>query len=211
MKPPVEHPPRDLIVLVADKNMEATLVGLLKRPQSLGIAPVTYDLFVHPHRDPGCLNEADDFLSSLAGAYRYALVVFDHQGCGREGVPPDQLAEELKARLVRKGWRERAEVVVLAPELEVWAWSDSLHVPRCLGWADRSPSLREWLATTGRWPIAEAKPRRPKEALEAALREVRKPRSSAIYLELARTVSLQGHDEPAFLRLTQALRRWFGA
>jgi hypothetical protein len=191
--------------------MEATIAGLLERSQSLGITPITCDLFVHPHRDPGCLNEADDFLRALAGAYRSALVLFDHQGCGREGIPPDQLAEEVKGRLERKGWEGRAEVVVLAPELEVWAWSDSPHVSRCLGWADRRPALREWLATTGRWSAAQAKPSQPKEALEAALREVRKPRSSATYLELARTVSLQGHNEPAFLRFTQALQRWFGA
>ncbi len=40
--------------------------------------------------------------------------------------------------------------------------------------------------------------------------EVYKPRSSAIYRELARSVSLKGHTEPAFLRLTAALQRWFG-
>jgi hypothetical protein len=55
----------------------------------------------------------------------------------------------------------------------------------------------------------QAKPRRPKEALEAALREIRRPRSSALYSELATRVSLRGYDEPAFAALTATLQRWF--
>ena len=54
-----------------------------------------------------------------------------------------------------------------------------------------------------------AKPADPKEATEAALCQVRKPRSSAIYLELAEKVSLQGHSDLAFLRSTRALWKWF--
>lgn len=200
---------RDLVVLVADKNMEHAVKGLLGRPQSLEIHPVTYDLFVHPRRDPGCLNEAHDFLRPMATGYGYALVVFDHEGCGREGEQPDVLADAVKERLARNGWTERAEVVVLTPELEVWVWSPSPHVEACLGWAGRQPSLRDWLAEKDYWPPESPKPPRPKEAMEAALRQVRKPRSSAIYMELAQRVSLQSHTEPAFLRLTCALQRWF--
>ncbi len=201
---------KDLVALVADKNMEATIVGLLERPQALGIRPITYDVFVHPRRDPGCVTEADDFLRPFSRVYRYALVLFDHEGCGREQIPPGQLADEMKTCLEKAGWAARAEAVVLAPELEVWAWTDSPHAARCLGWEDRLPPLRDWLAKTERWPIDDPKPRQPKAAFEAALREVHKPRSSAIYGELARSVSLKGHTEPAFLRLTATLQRWFG-
>jgi len=201
---------KDLIVLVADKNMEAVVTGLLGRPQSLGMRPITFDVFVHPRRDPGCLTGADDFLRPFCGAYRYALVLFDHEGCGRESVPAEALADEVKTRLESVGWTDRAEVVVLAPELEVWAWTDSPHVAHALGWAGQMPSLRAWLVEHGYWQPDEAKPRRPKAAFEAVLRQVRKPRSSAIYGDLARSVSLKGHTEPAFLRLTQALQKWFG-
>lgn len=58
---------RDLVVLVADKNIEAVIVGLLGRPQSLGIRAISFDVFVHPRRDPGCLTGADDFLRSFYG------------------------------------------------------------------------------------------------------------------------------------------------
>ncbi len=46
---------KDLILLVADKNMDASLKGLLSRFHALGHRQVTFDLYVHPDRDPGCL------------------------------------------------------------------------------------------------------------------------------------------------------------
>jgi hypothetical protein len=200
---------KDLVILVADKNMEHAIEGLLGRPRALNIRQATYDIYVHSRRDPGCLNEAHNFLRPFLGEYDHALVMFDHQGCGREQVLPDDLADEVKARLEQNGWPSQAEVVVLAPELEVWVWSASPHVETCLGWTGHHPPLREWLADNGHWALDEEKPPRPKETMEAALREVRKPRSSAIYLELAQRVSLQGHTEPAFVRFTQTLQRWY--
>ena len=200
---------KDLVVLVPDKNTEYAVKGLLGRPEALGVRAIAYDTFVHPRRDPGCLNEAHDILRPLAGRYERALVMFDQNGCGREEASPATLADQVRDRLQRNGWPERAEVVVLVPELEVWVWSPSPHVDVCLGWAGRPPTLREWLSVHGYWPPDALKPPRPKEAMEAALRQVRKPRSSAIYLELAHRVSLQGHSEPAFLWFADALQRWF--
>lgn len=200
---------KDLVVLVADKNMEQTVRGLLGRPQALSVRPVSYDVFVHPRRDPGCLNEAHAFLRPLAGGYDHALVMFDREGCGREQIGSEALAYDVRARLAGNGWNDRAEVVVLNPELEVWVWSNSPHVAACLGWAGDQPSLRDWLAATSLWPSDAPKPPHSKGAMEATLRYVHKPRSSAIYRELAGRVSLQGHTEPAFLRFVGALQTWF--
>lgn len=200
---------KDLVVLVADKNMEHALKGLLNRPPALGIRSLSFDLFVHPRHDPGCLNEAHNFLRSFVQSYNHALVVFDHQGCGQEQIDPEMLSAQVRQRLAGSGWNERAEVIVLVPELEVWVWSPSPHVEACLGWSGHHPSLHEWLTETGHRRPGAPKPDRPKEAMEAALRQVRRPRSSSIYLELAQKVSLSGHSEPAFLRLVGALQRWF--
>ena len=200
---------KDLVVLVADKNMEHALRGLLQRPQALGIRPIDAEIYVHPRHDPGCLSEAHDFLRPFAGSHRHALVLFDHDGCGRESTAPDDLANQVRQRLEANGWTGRAEAVVLSPELEVWVWSDSPHVAECLGWAGRQPPLRAWLAAIEQWPPDQAKPTNPKRAMEAALREARKPRSSAIYLHLASKVGLRDRDEPAFLHFRQALRKWF--
>mgnify|MGYP001175546156 CR=1 FL=1 len=200
---------KDLIVLVADKNMEHTVRGLLQRPQALDVRAIDAEIFVHPRHDPGCVNEAHDFMRPFASSHRHALVLFDHDGSGREGTAPNALADEVRQKLEASGWADRAEAIVLAPELEVWVWSDSPQVAACLGWAERQPPLRDWLAATGLWPADQAKPADPKHAMEAALRQARKPRSSAIFLDLASRVSLRGHNEPAFLRLSHALRAWF--
>jgi hypothetical protein len=200
---------KDLVVLAADRNIEYAVKGLLGRPKALGICPVEWDVFVHPRRDSGCRREAHDFLRAQARGYRYALVMFDHHGSGREQEPPDRLAASVEARLASNGWKDRAAAIVLTPELEVWVWTRSPHVDHCLGWADRQPPLREWLEMQGHWPTEAPKPPDPKAALEAALREVRRPRSSAVYLCLANTVELWGHTEPAFVRFAHTLQRWF--
>ncbi|MEJ5276988.1 MAG: hypothetical protein WHU94_13845, partial [Thermogemmata sp.] len=67
---------KDLVVLVADKNMEHALKGILGRPAALHIRPITFDIFIHPRRDPGVLNYAPNFLRLHMAKYRYALVLF---------------------------------------------------------------------------------------------------------------------------------------
>jgi hypothetical protein len=195
-----------LVVLVADKNMEATVRGLLERHEILGIRPLRADVFVHPYRDPGVLNDAHNFLRPLHKQYERALVLFDHEGCGRETQTPSQLQAGVRQRLESSGWSGRCEVILLVPELEVWVWSDSPYVPQALGLG--SEELAQVLNQYGK--TATGKPERPKEAMETALRRSRIPRSSALYSELARNVNLQRCADPAFQQLRDTLRQWFG-
>jgi len=201
---------KDLILLVADKNMEASLKGLLSRFQALGFRRVIFDLYVHPDRDPGCLLRGHDFLRPFPRLYERALVLLDHQGCGRKE-DRSALEGDLERRLGGAGWENRAAAVVISPELENWVWSDSPHVERALGWERGSTPLRSWLQEKGLLEAGAAKPARPKEAVELALWTVRKPRSSAIYFELAQSVSTAGCTDPAFLKLRRCLREWFPA
>ena len=76
--------PTELVLLVADKNIEYGMRGLLGRPQAIGIRPIDSKIYVHPHRDPGCARRAHEFLRQFADDYDHALVVFDRQGCGWE-------------------------------------------------------------------------------------------------------------------------------
>ncbi len=122
-----------------------------------------------------------------------------------------ELEREVEARLLSSGWADRAAAVCLDPELECWVWSDSPEVTVALGWASRQPDLRSWLAARGLWEAGTLKPADPKKAVVEALYEVRKPRSSAVYRQLAERVSLQRCSDPAFLRLCQVLRTWFPA
>lgn len=203
-------PPLDLIALVADKNTEYALKGLLARPERVGIRPITANVFAHPERDPGCLLRAPDFLRPLRDQYAHALVMLDREGSGRDHKTRLELEADLETRL-RTDWKTRAAAVVLDPELENWVWSDSPHVAAILGWQSREPDLRTWLAREGLWHHDVLKPPRPKEAVERALRAALKPRSSALYRQLAEKVSLNRCSDPAFAKLGMTLREWFPA
>lgn len=205
------EPSKDLVCLVADKNMEQALRGLLSRPEALKIDPPTYDLFVHPESDPGCCRHGVEFLRSFSSRYERALLCFDFEGCGREDDSSRSLTRRLEKDLSRNGWNERARAIVIDPELEVWVWSDSPEVDTILGWTGTFPGLRPWLEQQEWLESGAAKPKRPKEAMEAALREVRRPRSSATFRKLAETVSFLRCQDRAFLKLKKTLRLWFPA
>lgn len=136
---------RDLVLLVADKNMEGALRGLLSRPQSLGLREISCDLFIHPERDPGCLLRSHLLLQPFVHSHSRALVLFDMDGCGQESLGRAALERQVEARLFGAGWGDRAAAVVIDPELEVWVWNDSPHVAKALGWEDGESSLKEWL------------------------------------------------------------------
>mgnify|MGYP001561673201 CR=1 FL=1 len=202
---------KDLVVLVADKNMEFAIKGLLSRSQSFGINPLTYDIHVHIERDPGCFLKGHDFMRPFQRSHCYALIIFDRQGCGREQMSRLLLEQEVEGRLDQSGWKDKkAAAIAIDPELENWVWSSSPHVDTVLGWKDRSPTLREWLARKNLFLETAAKPLNPKLAMEEALQAVGKPRSSSLYLQLTQRVSLEGCTDSAFLKFRQCLSSWFG-
>lgn len=199
----------DLVILVADADMEFTLRGLLSRPEALPIRAVTYQIHRHVHRDPGCLLEGHDFLRSFVNRHAHGLILFDRHGSGDEASPRESLERMVENRLSGSGWGDRAAAVALDPELEVWVWSDSPHVDRCLGWQGRLTGLRRWLADQGLWPEGAAKPPDPKLTMRRALREANKGLSASIFRELARSVSFDRCTDPAFLKLRRLLTNWF--
>lgn len=204
-------PLQDLVALVADKDIEMALTGILSRSPSLGIRHLEGVRFeVDPEHDPGCFRRAHELLRSQAMKFRHALVMFDHEGCGQDHRPREELEGELEERLASNGWARRAAVIVISPEIEQWVWSSSPEVERVLGWSGRNPTLRPWLATRGLWPDGAPKPSAPKRAMELALREARKPRSSSHFRDLAASVGFKHCTDPAFLKLTRVLREWFG-
>ena len=205
----MEQTPKDLVVLAADKNMEFAVKGILGRFRSLGIREITADFRVHPENDPGCLVRGHDFLRPFVNHYAHALVLLDREGCGREAANREELEANLEQRLLDSGWGSRAKVIVIAPELEMWVWSDSPHVDAILGWEGREPPLRTWLKDRTFLGEGQIKPLRPKEALEGALRLSRTPRSSSNYLKLAQKVSLERCIDPSFVKLKSTLQEWF--
>jgi len=203
-------PIMDLALLVADSMIEFAVRGVLGRRASLRIRPVTFSSWTHPERDPGCRLRAHEFLRPFSSSFSHALVVFDRDGSGSDE-SREALELEVGTRLAASGWNDRASVVVIAPELEAWVWSDSPAVPSILGWESQGADMRDWLTRAGFWPDGEVKPSEPKAALSAVLREVRQPHSASLFRELAEQVSLIRCADPAFAKLRSTLTAWFPA
>jgi hypothetical protein len=202
--------PDDLVVLAADNQMQEALRGILSRPRALAIASISFTVFSHPEKDPGCRQKAHEFLRNLRSDYRHGLVLFDYEGCGASHIStPSEITSDVEERLHRSGWENQARCVVIDPELEVWVWADSSKVDDCLGWSSSSHQLRDWLREKDHWPPDVTKPPAPKDAMEDALREARLPHSSSIFRELAESVSLRGCEDEAFQRFRRILQEWF--
>ncbi|MFH1259745.1 MAG: hypothetical protein ABII74_08065 [Elusimicrobiota bacterium] len=199
---------KDLVVLVPDKNVKFAIDGLLSRFDSLNINKINYEIFIHPLRDSGVYCYASEFLRSFIKLYSYALVFLDLEGSGQEKELPDMVAEKIKREIEINGWKNRGDVIVFNPELEIWVWVESLHTARALGW-DNYQELKEWLVKKNVWTINTPKPKGPKEAMEDALKIKRIPRSSSLYLEIAQKVSLNKCQDGSFAKFREILSRWF--
>lgn len=202
---------KELVILVADKNMEATIKGLLLRWHSFNIREIKqdmFDIFIHPRRDPGIFHEASDFLKQFIFDYEYSLVLLDREGSGQENKNVNEIADQIRINLERNGWKGRTEVIVLEPELEIWAWTNSPHLANVTGF-DNLSEVKRYLEQLGLLFNDQQKPDRPKEAFEALLREKRIPRSSSIYFNLARLASFKNCSDPSFLKFKQTLMKWF--
>jgi hypothetical protein len=148
-------------------------------------------------------------LREYLGKVRFALVLPDREGSGREAnMSAEEMEVDIESRLHRNGWTpQNCRAIVLDPELEIWVWSKSTHVLTAL--SITSEQLEELYKTFPR--TSKGKPERPKEAMLAALKMgKKKPFSPDVFKELASKVSLTT-DERAFIRLRTTLQSWFPA
>jgi hypothetical protein len=199
---------QDLVVLVADKNMQFALQGALARPQAVGIRPVTYEFRSHMGRDGGVRTSGAAVLAREAGRFRHALMLLDFEGCGQEDDPLG-LESELDRQL-QAVWGERAKAIVISPEVDVWLWGADNALREAVHWPQHGP-IRDWLQGRGFEFNADGKPLRPKEALDAMRPVHKQPRSSALYEKITGKISLQKCTDPAFIRLRSQLGIWFGS
>ncbi len=208
---------RPCVILVADSNMAAVFRGYFGRDQwhrSLGCAPFEFDaetgqdlLVDEGGNDPGVYSRAHELLRPYQRSHERALVVLDCEWGGSPG--QSKIVADITANLVASGWRENAvKVIAIEPELENWVWQNSLHVISVLRYRN-GPDLFTLLIQQSWLLEGQAKPPRPKEALEWVLRQTRRPRSSAIYEELASRISIKGCSDAAFLELHATLQAWF--
>jgi hypothetical protein len=199
---------KDLIILAPDKNTKFGIDGLLSRCDALGIKVIAHESFIHPWRDPGVFNNAAEFLRPRINEYNYCLVFIDREGCGQEGRSKEEIQAVIKTSLIRNGWADRCEVIVLDPELEIWCWIPSPYLSNLLGWPSFS-SLKKHVQRSGFWNASQNKPNRPKEAFEEALSIKGIPRSSSLYKKLAENIDISICQDSSFIEFVSVLRKWF--
>lgn len=199
----------ELIVVVADLDAKQVVEQLLKRPQSLGIRPIEFTVDRYVKRDSGCYRTSHEYLRPFVRQFDYAMVIFDRDGSGKETEVREAIELEVEEALARNGWKERSAAIAIVPELEASVWSDSPEVDRVLGWQGLSPSLRSWLVEAGHATEKGAKPGDPKLAMKAALRQISRNPSPAIFAGLAQSVGVGRCVDPAFLKFKKTLQQWF--
>ncbi len=201
---------KDLAILTACSNCRYAIAGILTQYTRLGVRNISHEIFVHPYRDPGCFCDPNTILRQVNHQFHKAIVVLDFEGSGGERKYTAQEMEEvIEDSLSRNGWSNRCCAIVIQPELEQWVWSGSPLVARILWPNVADVDLGEWLERMDFGNPNYQKPLRPKEAMEAALRYVNRPRSSAIYKELAERVPFDRCKDRSFIKLRDALKNWF--
>ncbi len=198
---------KDLVVLVADGHQQAVVETLLKeRHQALQIRKMQeFEIFAHPQRDPGVYRDGGAFLSPFAQQYKYALVMLDAEWEGGPGAT--KIKEKIENDLNSHGWQNSSGIIVIEPELEIWVWSSSPEVEKILG--QTMAEIRSLGEKRNWWTKGSPKPHRPKELMEAVLRQGRKKPSAAIFKRLAAQVSLRRCQDTSFQELKQKLQAWF--
>lgn len=200
---------KDLVLMVADKNMQFALRGALMRPTSLGIREIGFDFRTHPGRDGGVRTSGPAALAHERQRFSHAVVVFDLEGSGASSTDVAEIEAEMDAQL-HAHWGPRAISVVIDPEVDVWLWGADNALQEAFRWP-LGETIRSWLGAKGYQFTPDGKPRRPKEALEALIPIHRQPRSSALYERITSRISLQKCRDRAFRRLSDQLRAWFPA
>lgn len=198
----------NILFLVADKNMEFLLKGLLPRiPYTENIKPFDFRIIIHPERDPGIIKSSNEILRPFFKMYNYSVVILDHSGCGVEKKDRSEIESELEFKLSTTGWDKRCCAISIFPELENWLWVNNHRIKEAISW-ENPLSIDEWLESNGWKEVSHKKPFHPKEAFEAVLRVSRTPRSSSIYKEISSKAGYRYCQDPAFWKLIETIKKW---
>lgn len=207
---------RDCLFLVADKNIEAMIIGFLSAPKfhlKLGCHHFQFDpkhdlRVAHGKNDPGIYTVANQLLQPYCKTHQHVIVILDAAWSGSPG--SDCIIEQVNNHCISAGWSvENCCTIVIDPELENWIWQNNNHVCQALGSTESYDILKANLVAQGFWLNQQSKPHQPKEAVEYILRKNKIPRSSALYKNIAAQVTTKTCTDTAFLRLKNTLIRWF--
>jgi hypothetical protein len=193
----------ELVVLFADLDAQRFVTRLIERGvEQRCLRSMSWKGVRDPMHDARVAGEPT---AALAPFLRHPtcrfVVVLDHHGSGGESRSRESLESDVAQILERAGVaRDRTEVIAFEPELEaalVPVWSSVLELL-----ARKRGALCAAL---------DANARDPKTSWERALRAYQLKSSSALFGELATSLSLSTLKNGSALgRLAACLVRWFG-
>ena len=209
---------RDCVFFTADSTMKQAILGFMSRNDrfahyNLGTAPFTFepneDLFSSATMDPGTYTTGEELLKPFRNTHRHAVLMLDADWDGSPGA--DNIRNDLTDRILASGWSADAfKVIVIDPELEAWIWQRNQRVATALKFGSVAEMVKAVHDAKIDWPNGNAKPSRPKEALEAVTTRKRGiGYSSALHRSITATVTLVGCQDAAFLELRHTLQVWF--
>ncbi|MGO9060067.1 MAG: methylation-associated defense system protein MAD4 [Candidatus Binataceae bacterium] len=209
---------RDCVFFTADSTMKQALLGFMTRNDrfahyNLGTAPFAFDpnedLFSSATMDPGTYTTGEELMRPFQKTHRHAVLMLDAQWDGSPGAAA--IRTDLSNRILVTGWPADAfKVIVIEPQLEAWIWQRNQRLATALKFGSVAEMVKAVHDAKVDWPNGQAKPSRPKEALEAVATRKRKiGYSSALHRAITTTISLAGCRDNAFLELRQTLQRWF--
>lgn len=121
----------DLVVLVADNQIEVVVDSLLDRPEAIGIRKISWRTIREFDSDPGCAKRGVIGLSKLRSKYMHALLIFDYEGSGVTSISTPKMQAVLNKKL-KKDWGNNARTVMSNLNKEGWRWSESQQVGNIL-------------------------------------------------------------------------------
>jgi hypothetical protein len=209
---------RDIVFLVADGEMEATVVGFFENPayeHRLGCRRFEFDskqdLAKHPRKDPGVYQDGHIYLKGYLATHQFAVVMLDAQFGGAPA--PAEIKAQIQNNMILAGWPEDCFIVmVINPELEVLMWQqDTQGIEHIIDYPGQQGSLRQWLDVRHLWPEDAPKPPDPKAAIDLIRSQSwgRKKTHSQIYKRVAKDVSFKSCQDQAFLDLWRQLQNWY--
>lgn len=204
---------KDLLVYTADADALALMRALLARPVALQIRAITFDIERHPQRDAGMVQSGPELARIKKKRYHKALLIWDHHGSGRDHKQtPNEVEQDVQARLDSVTWRGNSAVTVLVPELEQWLWFGEGALARHCGVA--LAQLNVWAeerADKLARPVAELKAKQPKELFEHIMRDrLKRTISPRDFEEIGKLISVRRLLAcDSFSSVLTTLRGWF--
>lgn len=214
---------RDIVFLVADGEMQATVEGFFENPAfdtrlqcSRFEFDTKQDLIKHPRKDPGVYQDGHNLLKSYIATHNYAVVMIDFAfNDNLQTMDYQQFCEKIKANMRAAGWPDdRFFVMAINPELEVLMWqADTSRIEHIFGYPIDlgAGTLRTWLQERDLWDVEALKPADPKGAIDVVRGQNwgRKKTHYQLFKRISKEVSFRGCEDEAFNSLLQQIQIWY--